>query len=204
MNSVNAALVGIVMAAAGLHGCALTSKATPLDVRTFTPEKVELHQATFPATTPVAKLRLGDVTSSANLRYAIVHRDSAVEVEPYQTLRWTENPEDYVRRSLSRALFQDSPLVEVVGGPGVTLDVDVIAFEELRRGERHFGRVQLGYHLHDDRAVLASGVLTIEREAASPAIESVVSAIGDAMNGATSGLAQNVVAQLRARRAEPD
>jgi cholesterol transport system auxiliary component len=198
MKPVNAALLVIVALAAGLYGCALTSKGTPLDVRTFTPEKVELHQATLPATPPVAKLRMGDLTSSANLRYAIVHRDSPVEVEPYQTLRWTENPEDYVRRSLSRALFQDRPLTEVVGGPAVTLDVEVIAFEEIRRGERHLGRVQLGYHLHDDRAVLASGVVTTEREAASPAIESVVSAIGDAMNDATSQVAQDVVARLRA------
>ncbi len=190
--------VMLAIALAALDGCALTSKATPLDVRTFTPEKVELHQATLPATPPVARLRLGDLTSSANLRYAIVHRDSAVEVEPYQTLRWTENPEDYVRRALARALFEDSPLTEVVGGPAVTLDVEVIAFEEVRRSERHFGRVQLGYHLHDDRAVLASGVVTTEREAASAAIESVVSAIGDAMNGATSELAQDVVARLRA------
>jgi len=166
-------------------------------VRTFTPEKVELHHATLPVTPPVGTLRLGELTSSANLRYAIVHRDSAVEVEPYETLRWAENPEDYVRRALSRALFQDSPLTEVVGGQAVTLDVEVIAFEELRRGERHLGRVQLGYQLHDDRAVLASGVVTTEREAASAAIESVVSAIGDAMNDATSELAQNVVAQLR-------
>jgi len=190
--------VVLAVLVAALEGCALTSKATPIDIRTFTPERVELHQAALPATPPVARLRMGTLTSSANLRYAIVHRDSAVEVSPYETLRWTENPEDYVRRSLSRALFEDSPLAEVVGGQAVTLDVEVIAFEEIRRDSRHLGRVQLGYQLHDDRTVLASGVVTIEREAASPAIESVVTAIGDAMNAATSKLAQDVVARLRA------
>ena len=100
---------------------------------------------------PVGRLRLGRLTSSANLRSPIVHRESAVELDTYETLRWTENPEDYVRRSLSRALFDDGRLEEVVGGAAVTLDVEVVAFEEARRENRHVGRVQLGYQLHDER-----------------------------------------------------
>ena len=49
-----------------------------------------------------------------------MHRESAVEVDQYDTLKWTENPEDYVRRSLSRALFEDGQLEEVVGGVAVS------------------------------------------------------------------------------------
>ena len=196
-----AALVLVLPLLLPLGGCALTSKGTPLDIRYFSPEGVDLHHVPPQPAAPVARLRIGDLTSSANLRYPIVHRESAVELDLYDTLRWTENPEDYVRRSLSRALFEDSPLEEVVGGAALTLDVEVIAFEELRRGSRHFGRVQLGYHLHDERVILASGVITTEREASSTSIESVVAAIGAAMDGATSELAAKVVA--RARLAAP-
>jgi len=182
-----------------LDGCALTSKGTPMEVRYFSPESIDVHHAARQTLPPVARLHVGDLTSSANLRYPIVHRESAVELDLYETLRWTENPEDYVRRSLSRALFDDGQLEEVVGGAALTLDVEVIAFEEIRRENRHFGRVQLGYRLHDERLVLANGVVTVERDASSAAIEPVVAAIGSAMDAATSELAKNVVTRLRSR-----
>lgn len=194
-----ASLLFALLLLLAMDGCALTSKGTPLDVRYFSPEKVDVQHAVRQALPPVARLRLGELTSSANLRYPIVHRESAVELDVYETLRWTENPEDYVRRSLSRALFADGQLEEVVGGPALTLDVDVIAFEELHRETRRFGRVQLGYRLHDERLVLASGVVTIERDASGNGIEPVVGAIGSAMDEATSELAKSVVTRLRAR-----
>jgi ABC-type uncharacterized transport system auxiliary subunit len=180
-----------------LGGCALTSKGTPLEMRYFSPENIDVHHAAPRALPPVARLRLGGLTSSANLRYPIVHRQSAVELDVYETLRWTENPEDYVRRSLSRALFEDGQLDEVVGGAAVTLDVEVIAFEESRRDGRPVGRIQLGYQLHDERSVLKSAVVTIEREATGAGIEPVVAAIGAAMDAATSELAKTVVTQMR-------
>ncbi|HSO35676.1 MAG TPA: ABC-type transport auxiliary lipoprotein family protein [Labilithrix sp.] len=182
-----------------LGGCALTSKGTPMEVRYFSPESVDVRHVARQAQPPVARVRLGNLSSSANLRYPIVHRESAVELDVYDTLRWTENPEDYVRRSLARALFEDGQLEEVVGGAAVTLDVEVIAFEESRREGRHMGRVQLGYQLHDERSVLTSGVVTVERDAGGSSIEPVVAAIGAAMDAATSELAANVLKKLRAR-----
>ena len=182
-----------------LGGCALTSKGTPMEVRYFSPESIGVPRGARQPVPPIARLHVGDLTSSANLRYPIVHRESAVELDPYETLLWTENPEDYVRRSLSRALFEDGQLEEVVGGAALTLDVEVIAFEEIRRDSRHLGRVQLGYRLHDERVVLASGVVTVERDASGASIEPVVAAIGAAMDAATAELAKNVVTRLRSR-----
>lgn len=182
-----------------LGGCALTSKGTPIEMRYFSPENIDVHHVARQTLPPVARVRLGGLTSSANLRYPIVHRESAVELDLYETLRWTENPEDYVRRSLSRALFEDGQLEEVVGGAAVTLDVELIAFEESRRENRRVGRIQLGYQLHDERSVLKSGIVTVERDATGAGIEPVVTAIGSAMDAATSELAKNVVAQLRGR-----
>jgi ABC-type uncharacterized transport system auxiliary subunit len=182
-----------------LGGCALLSKATPQEIRYFSPEGMDAHRAAHPTQPPLARVRLGRLTSSANLRYRIVHRKSAVELDMYETLRWTENPEDYVRRSLSRALFDDGLLEQAVGGAGVTLDVDLVAFEEAQRENRHVGRTQLQYLLHDERLVLASGVVTVERDATGAGIEPVVAAIGAAMDAATSELATDVVTHLRSR-----
>jgi len=182
-----------------LGGCALTSKATPVELRYFSPERVDTPLTARQKLPPVGRLRLGPLTSSANLRSSIVHRESAVELDTYATLRWTENPEDYVRRSLSRALFADGQLEEVVGGPAPTLDVEVVVFEEARREGRHLGRVQLGYQLHDERSVLASGVVTLERDVVGEGIEPVILAIGSAMEASTSELAKTVVPQLRGR-----
>lgn len=182
-----------------LGGCALTSKGTPLEIRYFSPENVDVHPPPRTTQPAVARLRLGSLTSSARLRYPIVHRESAVELDVYDTLQWTENPEDYVRRSLARALFEEGQLEEVVSGAAMTLDVEVIAFEEFRRAGRHVGRVQLGYQLHDERLVLTSGVVTVERDAGGPSIERVVAAIGAAMSEATAEVASNVLQKLRAR-----
>lgn len=182
-----------------LGGCALTSKATPEEIHYFSPESMDAHRAARPTEPPLARLRLGRLSSSANLRYRIVHRTSPVAFDAYQTLRWTENPEDYVRRSLSRALFDGGLLEQAVGESAVTLDVEVVAFEEAHRENRHLGRVQLQYRLHDERLVLASGVITVEREATGTGIEPVVSAIGAAMEAATSELAKDVVTDLTAR-----
>jgi cholesterol transport system auxiliary component len=182
-----------------LGGCALTSKATPMEIRYFSPEGIQAPHEARPTQTPVGRIRIGRLTSSAHLRYPIMHRKSAVELEAYETLRWTENPEDYVRRSLSRALFDDGLLEEVVGGAAVTLNVEVVSFEEVRRGDRHVGRIRLAYQLHDERSVLTNGDVTVDRDAAGNGIEHVVAAIGSAMDAATSELARNVVSKLRGR-----
>lgn len=183
-------------------GCALTSHTPARELRTFTPERPDDVSAHAPRE-PHATLRLGRITASANLRYAIVHRDSPYEVTPYETLRWTELPDAYVRRALSRALFDDRPLAEAVSSAAPTLDVEVLAFEEITAPSR--GRVVLRYDLHDDTAVLAHGTIGVERAAAAPRIEAVVAALHDALAAATSELAGRVERALSERaRPAPD
>ena len=177
-----------------LAGCALTSKAKPLEIRYFSPESAK--RGTAAAQEPLVRLRLGHPTSSANLRYRIVRRESPVEVANYETLRWTETPADYVERSLLRALFDGGRFQQVVSGPALALEVDVIAFEDARRDRQRVGRVQLAYRLHDERSVLTSGIVAVERDAAADNIESVVVAIGAAMDGATAEIAERVARQL--------
>ena len=178
-----------------LASCALTSKSAPVELRYFTPPAAAAERAPAPDVTSRARVRLGRVTPSAHLRYAIVHRESAVEVAPYETLRWTESPDAYVRRALSRALFEAHPLDQAVGGAAPTLDVEIVAFEQVHQTA---GRVELRYVLHDDRAVIARGRIAIEQPAGGAAIEQVVAAIGAALDRASAELADRVVAALRA------
>jgi cholesterol transport system auxiliary component len=120
---------------------------------------------------------------------------SPIEVTPYETLQWTEEPEAYVRRALARALFDERPIDEVVSGAAPTLEVEVIAFEEVTY--RHAGRVALRYELQNDRTTIARGTISIERRATRPNIEGVVEAIGAALDAATEELADRVEAALR-------
>ena len=187
--------LAIAMTWLPLAACALTSRSAPRELRYFSPEPADpAAAAARPAPQPAARptLRLGRVWPAAHLRYEIVHRDSGVEVQPYETLRWTEPPDAYVRRALSHALFETHAIDQVVGGPAPTLDVEVVAFEEIVRGSRHSGRVELRYQLHDDARVLARGTVAVERDAAGPQIEAVVAAIGAAMEAATAQLADRM------------
>jgi ABC-type uncharacterized transport system auxiliary subunit len=139
------------------------------------------------------------VTSSPTLRYRIVHRESAVEIGLYETLRWTDNPDVYVRRALVRALFDDGALGQGVGGALPALDVEVLGFEEVRTTGAHTGRVMLRYELHDSRTVLAGGVVTAERPVTAGGFDAVVVAIGEALRGATNQVA-GIVTQALALR----
>lgn len=190
-------LLGLLLA-----GCALTSKASPLEIRYFTPDvagslptlsAAALQESDRPA------LRLGRLTSSDFLRSEIVYRVSAHEVATYEALRWTEYPEEYVRRSLVRVLWDSGRFVLAPSGPSAELDVDLLGFEELRRDDARAGRVQLAYRLRRGAEVLASDVITVEREAAGGDPPEVVAAIGSALDEAIARLATALERALGAR-----
>jgi hypothetical protein len=185
-----------------LAGCALTrGPRPPREIRTFTPETPE-HVVRTARPTPTLRLRLGRVSSSADLRLHILHRNSPIEVTPYETLQWTEEPEAYVRRALSHVLFDERPIEEVVSGPAPTLEVEVVGFEEITY--RHSGRVELRYELQAERTTIARGTISIERRARTPNIEGVVEAIGSALDAATDELANRVETALRAAPARDE
>lgn len=178
-----------------LVGCALTSKATPEDIRYFSPELDPAPAAQTSNDAPLARVRLGRLTSSTNLRRRIVHRESRVETDEYETLRWTENPEEYVRRSLEGALLERR-VEQAMGGNVPSLDIEVVGFEAVAQGARRGGRVELRYKLRDDRSVLATGDVTVERDAAGPDFDGIVIAIGTAMDAATAQVATAVAARV--------
>ncbi|HVK87700.1 MAG TPA: ABC-type transport auxiliary lipoprotein family protein [Kofleriaceae bacterium] len=179
-----------------LTACSLTSRSRPVDVRYFSADTTLMSAPVRERTPPFGarppRLRMGRVTAGAHLSYRIVHRRSPVELGIYDDLRWTERPDDYVRRALERELFEARPLVEAVSDGVPSLEVEVLAFEQVQRGLTSAGRVQLRYRLDGPEDVLASGVITVDRNARSAQIDDVVAAIGTALAAATSKLADEV------------
>ena len=178
-----------------LTSCALMSKSKPLDIQYFAPAQ----PATAPAAAPASRgqLRLARVTASSHLHHRIAVRRSVVELGLYEARRWGETPEVYVRRSLERALFEVRGIREITGGASLALDVDVLAFEEVG-GRPPRGRVQLHYRLRDERHVVATGLVTIERSAIALQFDGVVDAIANALDAATARVADEVAPKLEA------
>jgi ABC-type uncharacterized transport system auxiliary subunit len=173
-----------------LAACALTSRSEPRELRSFAPELAS--PASFVGPT-CARIRIGRIVAASSLRLAIQRRVSPVELQAYETLRWTEPPDSYARRALVRALFA-RPLEQVVTGPALVLDVEVVAFEEVVDSTSRAGRVALRYELRNTQHVVARGEAAIVRPASATAIDAVVAAIGNALTAASEQLADQVVA----------
>ena len=161
-----------------LAGCTLFSKAPPLDIRYYEPKLVTSGASGEESTT---KIRLGQVSSGSHLRSRIAYRLSPTGIELYETRRWAEPPSDYVRRALEQELVRRGALV--TGGKALELEVEVIAFEEVR-APKLAGRVALRYLLIADRDVVREGLIEVERPAGAD-FESVVVAIGQALDEAS-------------------
>lgn len=179
-----------------LAACALTSKASPVEIRYFSPHPA--HPVEVERQPVGGRVQLDRVTAASHLRSQIAHRRSPVELELSDTQRWAEDPEDYARRSLEHALFARG-IELAVTGEALALDVEVTAFEDVVREGRHFGRVQLHYRLENDVRVVGEGTVTVERPSAGPDIAQVVTAIGDALSAASAQVANRIAPRIASR-----
>ncbi len=158
-----ALLVAAALATAASGGCALLSKSEPIAPRFFSPERPgDRVRRVGEDPRPPAELRLGRVEGASHLERRLVFRDTKSEIGYYRLRRWTEAPELYLKRRLARALFEERGLKQVVGGPAPTLEVQLIAFEEIRR-PRPVARVQVIARLHDERIVRWQQTVTVDR-----------------------------------------
>ncbi|CAN5908485.1 hypothetical protein BH11MYX4_BH11MYX4_37650 [soil metagenome] len=197
-------------ALAGTAGCALTSKADVVNIRYFSPEVVKPRLTCADASTAPAapaphdalEVRLGRVSSGSNLRERIAYRDAAYELGYYDDLRWTERPETFVRRELGRTLFEEHGLRRVLGGAAPSLEVEVIAFDDLRLPSGRAARVQLKVILFEDSGVVYEDTFTVDRPVAGdkPKIEDVVAAMSSALDLACEQVATRTSAELAKRR----
>jgi cholesterol transport system auxiliary component len=200
--------LGGAIALLALAGCALTSKGDALAVRWFDPEtaKPRLTSAEqgAPVTMGAPAIELGRVSSGINLREKIAYRDSPYEVGYYDDKRWTERPELYVRRGLARTLFEERGMRRALAGQAPIVDVEVLAFEELRR-ERPAARIQLRVVVHDDRDSLLEKTITVERPAprTTDGFGGFVQAMAEALDAATEEVANDVSSVVSGARTPP-
>ncbi|HVW29083.1 MAG TPA: ABC-type transport auxiliary lipoprotein family protein [Polyangiaceae bacterium] len=188
MRSLHALLLGLAM-----QGCALFTKADPLDPTYYTPEPFAASPSTA-TPPPDLALRLGPVTSGSEIRQNLVVRTEGDELSFSEEQRWTEKPEAYLRRALSQELFERRGVRRIVSGPSLAIEVELVAFEEVVRGDGHFARVVATLILHDERVVREERTMTAEVpianatkaqhspdtvRALSSALERVVSDIAD-------------------------
>ena len=199
---------------AGLAGCALTSKADIVNIRYFSPEVVKPRLTNADASTAPAapapndavEVRLGRVSSGPNLRERIAYRDAAYELGYYEEWRWTERPETFVRRELGRTLFEEHGFHRVLGGSAPSLEIEVIAFDDVRLPSGRAARVQLKAILYEDSSVVYEDTFTVEKPVAGdkPKIEDVVAAMASALDVAAEQVATRTGAELvKSRAAKP-
>jgi cholesterol transport system auxiliary component len=191
----------VALLAFWLKGCALTSKSEPMSPRYFSPDVGRSAPAVRAQALSRLELRLGQIGAASSLEERIAYRMSETELGYYDNRRWTEPPEEYLRRALGHELFEDRGLRRVVSGAAPTLDVELVHFEELRYGANR-ARVAVRFSLRDEHSALLERVLVVEQPIASGESEAapvrVAVALSNALSQAVSNLADEVVAELSA------
>jgi cholesterol transport system auxiliary component len=184
-------------ALAAVSGCALTQKARPLEVAYYTPEVLR-PGVTSRQGAPCLALRLGSVASGTDLGIRIVVADGAYRVRYYDSRRWTERPENYLRRALARALFEDGGFPRAMSGDAPTLDVELLTFEEVEKPAQHAARIVLRFILSTNQ-VLVQDTIAVSQPVLGGRFDDVVAAMGRALDEASGEVEQRVGLALDCR-----
>jgi len=193
----------VVLALSLCPACALMGKGEALTPRYFSPDVGEptLRLTNTAPNSPAAasELRLDRVEASSHLEERIAYRPNEAELGYYDSFRWTEPPQAYLRRALERELFERRGLVHVVSGPAPTLDVELVSFEELRQGTPA-GRVELRFSLSDGRRMLLEQTVRVQQPVAPGAAQDaalrLTKALSSALEEAVAKVAELVTPQL--------
>jgi cholesterol transport system auxiliary component len=180
-------------------GCALTQRSKPVEFTYYTPELVRTGVASRQAASSGRPtLRLGRVGSGVDLGPRIAFGDGAYQVHYYDDRRWTERPENYVRRALARALFVDGGF-RTTSGDAPTLDVEVLAFEEIRAPEQHAARIALRLVLSKDHVLIEEDTVAVTQPVAGESFDEVVAAMASALDQSSREAARRVGSALEER-----
>ncbi|MBI5068216.1 MAG: membrane integrity-associated transporter subunit PqiC [Deltaproteobacteria bacterium] len=186
----------LLLLAWGAAGCALLGQGDPVVPRYFAPDFAAGPPASPPR--PDLQLRLGRVEGGSHLRERLAVRGPGREFVFSDDLRWTERPEVYLRRALARALFEERGLVQAVSGRAITLEVELLAFEEVE--EPHRGRLEARLVLRNDRVSLLEETIAvehpIEKSTGADPVPAVIEALSEALRAGVARIADRVVARL--------
>jgi ABC-type uncharacterized transport system auxiliary subunit len=146
---------------------------------------------------PEVPMRLGTVRSASYLRDRIVWRASDVELGLYEDRRWTDLPSHYVERALARELYDRLGLKRAGKRPPVTLQTEVLAFDDVVAPTRE-AYVALRVSLVDDHQRI---LLAREFAARSPIADrdpaSMARAMGVALDDCVAQVGTAVESALR-------
>ena len=144
-------------------------------------------------------LRLGRVTAGDQLRQRIVYREAPDEIAYYEDRRWAETPEAYARAALSRVLFEERGLGRVLSGAAPMLEVELLAFEEIR-GQGPLARVAMTAVLHDQKRVVLQRTFVIDRPFDANDDGALARAMAEALRAVVEQVADESTARLRGMR----
>ncbi len=189
----------LLLACSGaLSGCALLGKNEPLVPRYFAVS--DEGPAVHPVNPHGPELRLGRIESWSHLRERLVTRDASHELFFHEARRWTERPEIYLRAALARTLFDERGLTESLGGHALTLDVQLVAFEELLAP--HVARMQARMVLRNESVALLEESIVVEQPVATnpdgDEARSVADALSLALHTGAARIGDRVVQRLTA------
>jgi cholesterol transport system auxiliary component len=171
-------LVALRFAIPLLCGCSFFGKVEPLTPHYYDPETPITGGEASPPAPGRPSLRLGHVTGGSHLRERIAYRVSEREYGFYDERRWTERPENYLRRALARSLFEERAITSLVTGVGPSLEVELTDFSELLT-PKHAVRVRARAVLVEQRTVRFEHTFTVEEPVAAGTED--FSAVADAM-----------------------
>lgn len=181
-----------------VSGCALTQKARPLDVAYYTPEVLP-PGVTSRQAAPCLALRLGRVASGTDLGSRIVVTDGAYRVRYYDDRRWTERPENYLRRALAHALFEEGGFPRAMDGNVPTLDVELLTFDEVETPVQHAARIVLRLILSTNQGIVQD-TIAVSQPVVGGRFDDVVAAMGRALDETSDEVARRVALALSCRR----
>jgi cholesterol transport system auxiliary component len=192
-----ARILAAIVAFALANGCALIQKSKPIETVYYTPEQASSGVASRQAERGGPLLRLGLVAARSDLGQRIAFGDGAYQIHYYDNHRWTLRPEVYVRRALTRALFEEAGFRRDTQSAGPALDVEVLAFQEVKAPGRHEARVALSLVLSTDHVLLEDRVLA-SQPVEGNGFEDFISAMARALNESSNEVARRVGSALQA------
>jgi uncharacterized lipoprotein YmbA len=170
----------LVLLTLAASGCALLGKGKPLALRYFDLGASDDYKPAQKAS--ALRLRLGTVSASRYIDRRFVSRRSARELTYYDEWRFTDPPDAFLDRTLERNLFERAGVTRVLSGLAPTLEVELVACEELKLSGRHKAHVSALALLHDDRVQLWQHTFEVESEIGTgDAAEALAEALSKAL-----------------------
>lgn len=186
----------------GCLGCsALFQKSEPLTVQYFSPEDRAGRFPRAAESAPRPALRIARITSLSHLDTRLVERSQQNTLIYRDAARWSENPARFLERGLAHALFEEHGIRQAISGRALTLDAELIAFEQIQNEVR----VSITWTLHDEKASLSYETLSVTRglKAGDVSAGAVARALSEALDECVAQIAARVVSELAGHEPAP-